>query len=221
MALLKSSSEFRAPSRTRMRKHTLLILALLGLFATELSAEDPVVPEGVRYERASEKVNELARQKIQKLFTAKATDAEVLSLFDNKLLICGPTLWMQVKKDPAMAQIKAGEVGLRVPIFDAKGAKIRTDRLEGKLFQSKEQVLGFWKVFAKQADFTDLKIRKLNPTELSVFWSMISFDITEPIFIVEGKRQKILLSFASSEDLKVSWIDDYQKARLQQDDVAK
>ena len=71
-------------------------------------------------------------------------------------------------------------------------------------------MLAFWRAFAKQAEFTELKIRKLNSEELSIFWAMISFDITEPIFIVEGKQQKVLLVFTSPDDLSVAWIDDYQ-----------
>ena len=160
-------------------------------------AEDVTIPPGIRYKKASPEVNEQAKQHLKTTFTAQAKDADVLSLFESHV-ICGPGLWPDIKNNPAVSKLTKGTVTLN------EG----TQKLEGKLFQSPEEVLIFWNAFKQRTDFTGLKIRKLIPDELKTFWAMISFDIEEPIFILESPKHKILVDFTS--DGKILWIDDYQ-----------
>lgn len=169
-----------------------------------------VIPNGIRYKNAPAKANEEATQLLKKLFSGAATDQDVLSLFENKVLICGPGLWHDIKTDEAMSKINTGKGVFQVPVLDDNGKIIRTDKLEGKLFQSPDEVLAFWKVFTQRTDFSDLEIRKLDPDELRIFWAMIPFDITEPLFILQSRKHKILTVFASPDKLKIMWIDDYQ-----------
>jgi hypothetical protein len=37
---------------------------------------------------------------------------------------------------------------------------------------------------------------------------VISFDITEPVFVVEGKKHQVLVQFTSPQTMRVGWIDD-------------
>jgi hypothetical protein len=89
-----------------------------------------------------------------------------------------------------------------------------TQKLDGKLFQGKEEVAAFWRAFLRKYKF-DAKAAIRRPTvkELKLYWAMIPYDITEPILVVEGKDAVILAQFAS-DDVKVSWIDDYRDMRL-------
>src|SRR5207248_2125364 len=116
-------------------------------------------------------------------------------------LICGPALWSAVKSDPTLAALPAGNVTIVVPVLGADGKPSRNQRMEGKLFQSDKEIVAFWKAFTAQGDFTDLKVRKLTTEELRLFWAMISFDITEPLFVVEGPKQKILVAFTSPDHM--------------------
>ena len=189
----------------------LLILLLACMFVSVAHAEENVViPKGIRYKKAPAKVNQEAKQALTKLFSDKTTKQDVLSLFETTTLICGPGLWRNIKTDSTLAELKVGKVLFAVPVLDDRGKKIRTDKQEGKMFQSKDEVLAFWKAFSERSDFTNLKPRKLNPEELTIFWAMIPFDITEPLFILESKKHKILVVFTSADELKISWIDDYQ-----------
>ena len=82
--------------------------------------------------------------------------------------------------------------------------------LEGKLFQTAAEVKAFGKLFRRTYKFDSTsRVRRPTPAELSLYWAMISFDITEPIFVVESKRAKILAQFVEKE-MKIMWIDDYQ-----------
>ncbi len=197
-----------------------IIILLLFIYCFSSYAQKPVdaaiaedalvIPEGVRYKKASDKTNDEAKQILNKLFSHEATDQDVLSLVENKALVCGPGLWRDIKGDSAMSKIETGIVSFEVPVLDGAGKITRIDKYEGKLFQSADEVLLFWKAFSNKNDLTGFRIRKLNPVELKIFWAMIPFDITEPLFILESKEHKLLTVFESPDKLKVSWIDDYQ-----------
>ena len=194
-------------------KHLLFVLALL-ISAAAIRADDSIkIPAGIRYKQASAKINEDAKELLRNKFSAEVEDKEVLSLFEE-MVICGPGLWRDVKQDESLAKLDKGKIHFQVPVRGADGKVVRVDKLEGKLFQSADEVLAFWKVFVKHTDLSNLKIRKLNVEELRLFWAMIPFDITEPLFILESEKHKLLVVFKSpgadkaSEKLKIMWIDD-------------
>ncbi len=179
----------------------------VALIVTCLAADDPVVPEGVVYKKASAEANEKAIEKIKSVFKQGAMEDDTKSLLGEKALICGAALWQELKADPTLAKIDGGVVTIVVPITGGKGVP-RSQKMEGKLFQNGPDILAFWKVVAGKTELKSPVIRKLTSAELSLYWSMISFDITEPVYIVECGKRKVLLQFTSPEDLTVSWIDD-------------
>ncbi len=189
----------------------LWLVIILSILAHSTPAEESlVIPNGITYLEASAEVNEKAIQALKKLFSGKSTDKEVLSLLENNTLWCGPYLWGKIKNNETMSKLDKGKVNLQAPVLDNEGNIIRMDKYEGQLFQTEDEVLAFWKVFSDQTDFSDLKIRKLNPKELKIYWAMISWDITEPLFILESKKHKILATFTSPSELKITWFDDYE-----------
>jgi hypothetical protein len=194
-----------------MRRALLILAACCFSFAC-FAEGDPVVPPGIRYKRASAELNNKAREKLTKVFSADATDKDVLSLFEDSL-ICGPCLCREIKKDPDLAK-RGAPTTFEVPVLGSDGKVKRTDKLEGRLLQSSETLLAFWKYLSRKTDFSKLVIRKLNPAELKFLWAMYPFDLQEPLFILESKERKILVLFTSPEDLRILWIDDYQEMRL-------
>lgn len=194
-------------------KHRFSIF-IFCLIIFSVSAEDNlVIPAGIRYKQASAKVNDDACKLLMKLFSASDDKQDILPFFETHL-ICGPGLWLNIKSEKAMTELKKGNAVFEMPVINAQGKVIRKDKMGGKLFQTPEEILAFWKVFAQRTDFSGFKIRKLNQDELRIFWAMIPFDITEPIFIIESSKHKILILFTSAEKLKIMWIDDYQNLRL-------
>ena len=104
-----------------------------------------------------------------------------------------------------MKKITTGVTQIRVPTN--KGVQL----LEGKLFQTAAEVKTFWKLFLRTYKFDGSShVRRPTPAELNLYWAMIPFDITEPIFVVESKSAKILAQFVE-KDVKIMWIDDYQE----------
>jgi hypothetical protein len=173
----------------------------------ELLSKDAVVPEGVVYKKAGADVNRKALAKLSQVF--RATDRKDASdeLF-ARILICGPGLWRNIKDDAEMKAITTGVTRIKVPT--GKGMQ----ELEGKCFQSKEEVVTFWKSFLRRYKFdSKAVIRRPTAKELTLYWAMIPYDIVEPIFVVEGKDATMLTQF-SGEDVKIGWIDDYQNMHL-------
>lgn len=195
---------------------TFICVGLVVILSTICLAGEKVnVPKGVVYKYASDELNARAKEKILKVFKENLKDEDVLKLFCDSL-ICGPDLWMEIKGDPKLSKITEGVALFRVPRFDEKGKIIRTDTFEGKLFQSEEEVLSFWNVLKSKYHFDRITIRKPNYKELQIYWSMISYDIEEPIFVVETKTACILVDFVKpvKSDLRILWIDNYQHVSL-------
>lgn len=54
-------------------------------------------------------------------------------------------------------------------------------------------------------------IRKLNEKELNVYWSMIPFDIEEPVYVLEAGSKRFLLDLKKDEKTAgyyAFWIDE-------------
>ena len=166
-------------------------------------AEKPVVPKGVVYKEANADDNRKAFDKLWQVFVVGDRKTGTDDLTSN-ILICGPGLWHNIKDDPEMAKLKLGVTKIKVPTNNG------VQELDGKLFQNKEEVAAFWKAFGrKYKPDPQAKIRRPTARELDLYWAMIPYDITEPIFMIESKDAVILAQFTDS-NMKLGWIDDYK-----------
>ncbi|MFA7231860.1 MAG: hypothetical protein WC071_11375 [Victivallaceae bacterium] len=190
-------------------KHLLFVLTVFCLITAILADDIQKIPQGVRYKETTDEINNAAKSLALSRFSADTRNEDILSLF-GPMLICGPGLWRNIKMDRAVSKLDKGKAQFQVPVLASDGTIQRIDKLEGKLFQSPDEILVFWKAFSQRIDFSNLKARKLNENELRIFWAMIPFNITEPLFILESKKNKVLVVFTSPEKLKIMWIDDYQ-----------
>ena len=171
----------------------------------ELLSKDTIIPKGVVYKKAGADVNRRGLAKLSQAFlTADHKDDEVFA----STLICGPGLWRNIKDDAEMKKITTGVTTMEVPTNNG------TQKFDGKLFQGKEEVAAFWKVFLRKYEFgAKAVIRRPTASELNLYWAMIPYDITEPIFVIEGKDATILTQFAG-DDVKIGWIDDYKNMHV-------
>jgi hypothetical protein len=55
-------------------------------------------------------------------------------------------------------------------------------------------------------------IRKANEEELKYYWSVISFDIDEPLLIIETKEHNYILNILKN-NLKLMWLDEAPKSQ--------
>ena len=207
----------------KMKMKRILVMLVTILLPTLIRADEPVqVPKGVTYIPATDQINDAARTLLRERFNAKASDEDVRALFEDTLF-CGPGLWERIKGEENISKIKQGRLIMKLPVFKPDGRLDHFNTMEGKLFQTHEQVLVFWKALIKQSDLSNLTIRKLNPLELRMFWALISFDISEPVFMLESDKHKFIVQFMNprpdkpDEKLRIMWIDDFQRIILKEE----
>jgi hypothetical protein len=67
-----------------------------------------------------------------------------------------------------------------------------------------------WNELRKEINGEKFIIRKLNERELQYYWAVISFDIDEPLLIVETSTHKYILNILK-KNLKLMWLDEVPK----------
>lgn len=152
------------------------------------------IPEGVNYKLASNNLNKKAIELIKQEISDPS-----YSLF-NGLLYCGPRLWDRFILIPQMSEIKKGNIEFRIPEGEILIKKL------GKLIQNEKDFRIIWDQIRNDFKGTNYIVRKLNPIELKYFWSIIFYDIEEPIFTVENDNYKIILDL-SQHELKLLFIE--------------
>lgn len=173
-------------------KFYIYILTLFTLNQVFAQKKETInIPNGVVYKYASPKLVEKAK----KLIEENLKDKKSYDLTDD-LLIIGPILWKRFSNDEKLNSIKGGNVDLHVD----------DQILKGKMTQSIEDTKLIWDALRNEIG-TDFKIRKANEFELNYYWSVISFDIEEPLLIVETKEHKYILNLIP-DNLKLMWLDE-------------
>ncbi len=160
----------------------------------KLLAAEPVIPEGVVYKKGTVAENRAsAIERLNKAFLTPDAKAPLDKLL-TPAAICGAGLWQNIKDDEEMKPLTEGKLKLLVP--SGKTAL----QLDGKLFQNEDELAAFWRAFRRKYPLDPKAIiRRPTPEELSVYWAMIPYDITEPIFVVETKQAAILTQFSGKE----------------------
>jgi hypothetical protein len=192
------------PAPTTISLTTSLTATEKQAMIKKLIAEEPLIPTDIIYKKAGSEMNREAIDKLSGFFLDTDQTSYPDNLFSDTLF-CGPGLWRTIKDDDEMRRITTGVTQLKVP---AQGG---VQTLEGKTFQSKEEVESFKRAFMRHYKFdSQTVIRRPTVRELRTYWAMIPYDIEEPIFIVESKAATILVDFNVKDDATIVWIDDYR-----------
>ena len=150
------------------------------------------IPKGVVYKYCDKSLVDKAKR----LITDNLNDSTQYSLSD-KLLIIGPVLWSRFKKIEILEKIKGGNTTFHV----------NNNNLTGKMTQDVLDTKMVWTELRKEINGQSYIIRKLNEEEMKYYWSVISFDIDEPLLIVETKEHKYILNILK-DSMKLMWLDE-------------
>lgn len=177
-----------------------LINILLLIFTINISfaqkTETINIPKGIVYNYCDNKVVEKAK----KLIADNLSNNSDYKLLQNNLIV-GPELWKSFKDNEKIQKIKEGKVQFHVDDLI----------LDGKMSQDINDSKIIWDEF-KNVVSQDYKIRKANEFELKYYWSVISFDIDEPLLIIETKEHNYILNLLK-KDLKLMWLDEAPKPK--------
>jgi len=179
----------------------LLALLFISCF---VSAQTLVIPAGVTYSYTSEENNTGAKT----VLSEELDKTSGLKLFSGTLFI-GPKLWKEIKADPVIKTIEGGNTTFRLPVRNARGKVVDYENLKGKLIQNEEDYKKFWSVLNTSLTGAERSFRKLSTKELEYYWSVISWDIVEPIYIMTCNSKNYLFDL----DLKdgkytLQWVDE-------------
>jgi hypothetical protein len=177
-----------------MKKVILIAFILLGNFYSWAQLGE--IPKNVTYKTTSESENNKAIAILKKAIDDPQKGKK---LFDGILFI-GPQLWTKLSQIKTLNAIEGGNVNFQIPQGDGKSMEKK-----GKLIQNETDFQLVWNELATRIG-QDYNIRKLNSLELSYYWSIINFDIEEPIFLFENKSYKFIIDINKS---KLIWLEQY------------
>jgi hypothetical protein len=174
-----------------MKFINVLLLFLLVTNCFSQKKETIKIPKGVVYNYCDAKVVEEAKKLIADNLSINS-DYKIL----QEYLIIGPELWKRFKDNDNIKKIEQGKVQFHVDDLI----------LDGKMCQDLNDSKIIWDEFRKEVS-QDFTIRKATEEELKYYWSVISFDIDEPLLIVETKEHNYILNLIK-KDLKLMWLDE-------------
>lgn len=150
------------------------------------------IPDRIRYTEASEEDNEIAINYIKKMIN-QAKD----ELFSNlpRMLFIGPRFWEHLSIYP---QFK--DTATLAQIIVPMGNSIY--QLEAAIITNEISIKNIFIIFMSMWEQSDnITIRRLNQNELTYYWSIINYDLTEPIFVVDCIFGKFIFDFTNPSEL--------------------
>lgn len=184
-------------------KNTLVLLFFIT-FCSAQKKETIKIPKGIVYNYSDAKIVEKAK----KLISENLSDKNDYKILQANLII-GPELWKRFKDNESIQKIEKGKVQFHVDDLI----------LDGKMSQNVNDSKIIWDEFKKEVS-KDYTIRKANEEELKYYWSVISFDIDEPLLIIETKEHNYILNLLK-KDLKLMWLDEAPRSKVIENKVAE
>jgi hypothetical protein len=174
-------------------KHILPTLIAFMYFSSAAQTIDSVdIPKGVVYKY----VNPALVEKAKTIIRQELSDSVTYKL-NGGIVFVGPVLWSRYKKMPQMGAITGGDMTI----------KFNQQDLSAKVTQTDEGFRIIWDQVRKEVVIDQLRLRKATRRELAYYWSVISFDIEEPLIIAESGSHRFLMNLGA-EKLNLTWLDE-------------
>jgi hypothetical protein len=163
-------------------------------------AAPPAEPKAVRYLPASKALNSAARARLEEAFTE--APARLSALAGDGPVIVGPFL---------AQRLSAADMGDFTPSRFVIPLGTKAEPLNGE-FRSwtaigKQKAVSMLKALGPLAPKPPVKVRRLSGEELAIIWPFIAWDVTEPVFAVEGNGRVWVVDFDDAGK-GVTWIED-------------
>jgi hypothetical protein len=170
------------------------VILLLVLSNTALTQE---IPQGVRYKKASDDINQKAKAVLEKAFSRQVSADANVPISEKSAVICGPFLWEAIGNPDVFKG--ATPVSLMINDKVAQGRGIRDEAQQRTLWD---------RILKRTAAMGPVKIRKPEPSEIAFFWAMIPFDIEEPLLIADFGKERMIFNFLVKDGKPtIMWID--------------
>lgn len=134
--------------------------------------------------------------KAEKLLIKELSDSVTYDLSSGATFV-GPQLWSRYSQIPLLNSIPNGNVTIR---FNNKA-------YPAKMLQDDKGFKKIWDQLISEIKNEKYIIRKATNKELVYYWAVISFDIDEPLLILETGNHRFLFNFIP-KTMKLVWIDE-------------
>jgi hypothetical protein len=153
------------------------------------------------YKRAPEEINQKAKLKLERAFSIRAADTKADDLF-AEAVVCGPLLWEALKDQTGKDLQESLPLNFIMSIP-------RPATKEGRSFSKPEQKQSFWNYFMEKVKGSNsVSVRRASKQEVDYYWSTISFNIEEPLYVIDIGKRKVLFNFlVKNGEPKIFWID--------------
>lgn len=187
-------------------------MALLGavvMAASILAVQVPEakpsdVPEGVVYHRASQELLDATRAALENAFSNHRVSSEAGSPF-SETVTCGPFLWKQLSTLPTVDEVDTVPVRFIIPKSDGT-----IQQFDGRLFRGSAVDLINSLIREQCANSDPPTVTLPNRYDLSIYWTLIPYEIEEPVFVLQCGATRWFLDF--DEQQKIVWIDDFTES---------
>lgn len=173
-----------------------------------LADENPVAPDGMTYVAATKVANDLAMSELQSLFSGdkkELTDLVSKGVEKNQKVLLGVYLSQILSNNPNFKKDSFATGEYQVPLDRQKGVFIHAELVA---IDKQNQVNEFTDLFENTYELnTPEIIRKLTKDEMATIWFYISWDLVEPIYVVEAGGKKLVFEFDPSGS-SLEWIED-------------
>ena len=168
-----------------------MLFALLPLVLSGLQQQ--TIPAGIKYKAASSEVNAQAKKRLEAFFHASPETADYTKLTGSAVTI-GPGMWAAMKKAVG-SDFKGTRVTFVVPSAD------KVQKFEGRVAKTPDSIDMLWIGVSIIAHKSKTQVvRRAKADELSYYWALISYDLEEPLFVVECGKVRFIVDFLASKD---------------------
>ncbi|MFT5822091.1 MAG: hypothetical protein ACI8ZM_003347 [Crocinitomix sp.] len=175
-----------------MKNCTFLFIFLISI--SSFSQKEKIeIPPGVVYKYCKAKKYQKAKAYLQKELVM---NNPTYGLVNNSFFL-GPVLWDRLAKVDSIAETKSTKVDLHVD----------QSMLEARFFSDKNASKVIWNHIRAEFNGTPMRLRKPTPNELIYYWTVISFDIEEPMIIAETPNHKYIIDIGLKE-MSIVWLDE-------------
>lgn len=153
------------------------------------------VPKGITYKECAEERNNKISSLLSDLL-AKRSDPIFPESVLSETVAIGPNLWSALMYSPSMP--KPDEFRA---LFNYQHPSLGRMNLQGKRLPKSYGSALSKALLAYLPSDTSFQVRKLNSKELAYYWSIIPYDIEEPIFALEADSVTFIADLDSSDKL--------------------
>lgn len=174
-----------------MKNLLLCLLVVLASTSFAQKKETIRIPARVNYKYLSGK----KYQKAYDFTLSELVKTPTYEIVNSKFFI-GPYMWDQIDSIPVIKEMYAKDVTVRL---DRK-------KLPAKYVENFKDAQLLWDWIREQFNGIPMRLRKATYEELDYYWTVIYFDIDEPLFIAETPTYKFILDL-DRKNFQLEWLD--------------